>query len=113
RYPEMQGFTYGTLVAYGNPSNLQDPWGQLNDLRMDDRHKANKDYPPFAYGNEFKMGTAIDNYKTDFITKVNHGQITSYPYTIPDGIKVGTTHMQYYQLNMDDPEIVVWYALSD
>lgn len=112
-YPEMQGFTYGALVAYGNPSNVQDQWTFLYDSSMDDRHKANQEYPPFAYGNALQIGTAIDNYKSNFITKVNQGQITTYPYIIPDGIKVGTTHMQYYQLNLDDPEIVVWYALSD
>ena len=118
-YPEIQGLTYGALVAYSNPNNLYPSWGdwwewlEYYDLRMGERHKANKDYPPFAYGNEFKQGTAIDRYETDFVTKVNDGQITSYPYNIPKGIRVGTTHMQYYQLNMDDPEIRVWYALSD
>ena len=47
------------------------------------------------------------------MTKVNEGQITSYPYEIPDSFQIGDSHAQYYQLNLDDPEIMVWFCLSD
>ncbi len=54
------------------------------------------------------------------VDKVNSGQITSYPYLIPDNFKVAETHAQYYQLDMsmdddDDGEndVVVWYTLGD
>lgn len=102
-YPEIQGYTYGNLVAFGNPSN--NPWVNI--------HEANKAYPPFAYGNEIKLGTNIDQYFTRYATKVNEGQITNYPYKIINNLYISETHTQYYQLNMEDPEIVVWYSLSD
>lgn len=102
-YPEIQGYTYGNLVAFGNPSN--NPWGNI--------YNANKNYPPFSTGNAIVLGTGIDHYFTKYVTKVNEGQITNYPYVIPDGFKITTTHTQYYQVNMEDPEIVVWFCLSD
>lgn len=54
------------------------------------------------------------------VTQNNSGQIVVYPYTIGTkssnridnyAIDVGNTHSQYYQLNMEDEEIVVWYSL--
>jgi len=51
----------------------------------------------------------INSYK---VNKVNTGAITEYPYTIPDTINIATTHPQYYQLNMEHDDIVVWYCLD-
>lgn len=102
-YPEIQGYTYGNLVAFGNPSN--NPWGNV--------HEANKAYPPFAYGNGIKLGTNIDHYITSYATKINEGQITNYPYKIDKKLEISSTHTQYYQVNMEDKEIIVWYCLSD
>lgn len=53
-----------------------------------------------------------DNVTTSTVKKLNEGQLTQYPYFIEDTISVAPTHGQYYQLNMEDPEIVVWYCLS-
>lgn len=66
--------------------------------------------------------------KGDFIThtvrKVNDGQITSYPFMLPETITVANTHLQYYQLDFDaagdaggaeaeeNPDLVVWYCLA-
>ncbi len=101
-YPEIQGLTNGCLVAYSNP-----------DEPLEDLHTLNKNYPPFIKGNDIIKSSGINNYITSYVTKVNEGQITSYPYKIPDSFKISETHLQYYQLNMDDPDIVVWFCLSD
>ncbi len=50
------------------------------------------------------------------VTRNNTGQIVTYPYTIGTesnkySIQVANTHTQYYQLNMEDDEIVVWYSI--
>jgi hypothetical protein len=45
-------------------------------------------------------------------TKINNGQITRYPYLVGDEIGVAKTHSQYYQLDLDADDIVVWYCLS-
>lgn len=103
-YPEIQGITYPILVGFQNPGAK---------LAI---YNANKNYPPYkTTGNQIVNGNAISNYQLNesYVTKVNQGQITTYPYQIPDRFQVAKTHAQYYQLNMDDPEIKVWYCLSD
>jgi uncharacterized repeat protein (TIGR02543 family) len=45
-------------------------------------------------------------------TKSNDGQIVTYPYMIPDKLTVSSTHSQYYQLDMEADDIVVWYCLD-
>lgn len=63
-----------------------------------------------------------DNSKYQYYaTQVNDGQITEYPFKIPEKLKISLTHNQYYQLNLDtyskdeeiDDDIVVWYCISD
>jgi hypothetical protein len=54
------------------------------------------------------------------VSNVNKGQITTYPYTLPDNMTVANTHYQWLQPNMEidndgdgKNDIVVWYCLSD
>lgn len=56
------------------------------------------------------------NNNNDYSTRVgqmNEGQITEYPYKIDEDFEIATTHGQWYQLNMEDPEVTVWYTLLD
>lgn len=46
------------------------------------------------------------------IERVNEGQVTMFPYQMSESMKVATTHSQYYQLDMEDEELVVWYTLK-
>ncbi|MDD2969815.1 MAG: DUF5057 domain-containing protein, partial [Lachnospiraceae bacterium] len=55
------------------------------------------------------------------VNKTNEGQITEYPFKIPDSFEVANTHGQYMQLNLDtdsrdsytNDDIVVWYTISN
>jgi len=58
------------------------------------------------------LSPSADNNLTTTVTKLNQGQITQYPYVIDDTIRVADTHAQYFQLNLEDPSIVVWYCLG-
>ncbi|WP_310601865.1 DUF5057 domain-containing protein, partial [Anaerosporobacter sp.] len=111
-YKEIQGYSYGAMIQYGIvagdkgsdlPSNQ---FGPVKTFVVKD--SRNQEYPEF------------NSYKTNSIANVNQGQITEYPYKIPkptpwDNVKmsVGETHAQYYELDMEDSEIVVWYCLSN
>lgn len=109
-YPEIQGLTYAALIAYSNPGSISNGYNPFSN----DIYSANKAYPPFSTDDSRVIkGTAVERFKTRYVTKVNEGQITSYPYHIPDSFMVGETHTQYYQLNMEDPGVVVWFCLSD
>lgn len=53
------------------------------------------------------------------VTQVNSGQITEYPYKIPESFEVARTHGQYYELdytadddNDGQSDLVVWYCLG-
>lgn len=54
------------------------------------------------------------------VNKLNEGQLTIYPYVLPDKFNVTTTHSQYFQLDMDadddndkESDVVVWYTLGE
>ncbi|MCI6242165.1 MAG: DUF5057 domain-containing protein [Agathobacter sp.] len=57
-------------------------------------------------------GFGDGNESTTKVSQINEGQITQYPYKIDQIFNVASTHGQYYQLNMEDPEVTVWYCLS-
>jgi hypothetical protein len=55
---------------------------------------------------------------TNTVTKLNEGQITEYPYSIPQTLTVATTHAQWFQLDLESQggsganDVVVWYTLA-
>lgn len=64
-------------------------------------------------GNAKNTGLNNNNDLTKKVTQSNQGQITEYPYKIDESFEIAKTHGQWYQLNMEDPEVTVWYCLSD
>ena len=50
--------------------------------------------------------------RTKRASKVNSGQLTEYPYRVGNDITIAPTHEQYYQLDMEAEDIVVWYTLE-
>ncbi len=59
------------------------------------------------------MSMQVGQNLSTHVTKSNDGQITRYPYYIPDEMTVAQTHSQYYQIDFEDDDIVVWYSISD
>lgn len=103
---QKQGYTYSALMQYATmPGNTTSgTWGNkgpFSNLQLHTK-KSSLNYP-----------SVDDGYETKYVTNCNNGQITKYPYKIQDKIEVAKTHGQYFQLNMEDKEMVVWYALSD
>lgn len=69
--------------------------------------------------------TTVDSFpiETNKVTQVNQGQITLFPYTVDEAFNkdasgqplefpVAMTHSQYYQLDMEREDVVVWYCLD-
>lgn len=62
-------------------------------------------------------GNTTDTRMTSSLSKLNTGEVTSYPYGIDSSISVAPTHAQYFALNLEtqvngsDP--VVWYTLDN
>lgn len=92
---ETQGLSNSVLMRWGDSTKawLNSPGAQV------------KDYHGGA------------NYDID---KMNDGQITSYPYVLPEKFTVNGTHGQYFQLDLEadddddgETDVVVWYTLGD
>lgn len=75
---------------------------------------TNEDGVPFIQGlsNGLLYRATNAHITSREVSKVNTGAITQYPYTIPENIAVAQTHPQYYQLDMERKDIVVWYCLD-
>lgn len=53
------------------------------------------------------------NVSSTKVVQINSGAITEYPYKISENIEVAETHTQYYQLDMERSDVVVWYCLGE
>lgn len=60
----------------------------------------------------YRLKDNTGNLTTQKVQVINKAAITDYPYKIKDQISVAETHNQYYQLDMESPNINVWYTLD-
>ena len=80
---------------------------------------ADTGYHRFINATGFGYGGGSNNDTNYMVENVNRGQLTNYPYFLPDTFKVEDTHNQYFSLNMDtdgdqdgESDAVVWYTLG-
>lgn len=90
KYQEDIGRTYS---VYGSGANL-DSYYNVNPISAGDNDESNS----WRY--------------TKTARKVNVGQITEYPFIIPNKIDVAVTHSQYNTLDLEDEDTTVWYTLD-
>lgn len=79
------------------------------------------------YNNEkvYTLGTSQDGYIKKMVYKapigwdfvnniksINSAQINNYPFELSNSIPVAQTHTQWYQLNLEDPDVVPWFNLT-
>ncbi|MEE1516392.1 MAG: DUF5057 domain-containing protein [Lachnospiraceae bacterium] len=69
---------------------------------------------PYADGTYYNGGNGYKSvlYTTNKIVQLNEGPITKYPYDVGTTVDIATTHGQYFELDMEDEDIVVWYSLD-
>lgn len=114
---EVQGYTYSIIgfkdydrSGYLNPPNVEGSNVKNTLLNYDfGKYFKGKNQLPDSPG-----GSVMD------ATRVNDGQITTYPYRLNDKFTVSSTHGQYYQLDMEadddndgESDLVVWYCLGE
>lgn len=115
---QKQGFTYYAMKRLGwKNSNSGTDWNILKNQKMPYQYliKTPDRKESICGVSDFTSNTGFNN-NNDLITKVsqmNQGQITQYPFKIDTMFTVSETHGQWYQLNMEDPEVTVWYCLAD
>ncbi len=90
-----------------NPAEL-DVWG--NRIMHDEKPEQNKKTYGFSDGAlDRANGKGFKTYNNSFM--LNEGIITKYPYDLPNILPVATTHYQYFQLNLEDEDVVPWFSL--
>jgi len=130
--PQVQGYTYLTIngkdydaVNTGNQKHeftryeidLSRTTNWDNDFR-----NIRYDTVTYNYG-VTDNGEVVSPYNGEiddlYVTQVNQGQITEYPYKLKESFAVAQTHGQYYELDYtadDDSDgqsdLVVWYCLG-
>lgn len=99
---ELQGFS--TWQIYRGNYMVRFEGGYVSD-------SSKTVYSLLPYTNtEWSAGSAVG---TTQVVQLNEGAVTMYPYAIDENLTVAKTHAQYYELDMEDEDIVVWYTLSD
>lgn len=125
------GLTQGYTYAIINAKDQNSANGRYETFTADQtgttaftNNYLNLDYGTvFYHNNSSDDGEIKDNYNGEvtnlWVTRVNSGQITDYPYKLKDEFMVSATHNQYYQLDFtadDDDDgqsdLVVWYCLG-
>ena len=99
---ETQGFTNMFLLWLNNHRNY------LVDQRPNTIHTLVFNKNITEYDSQYNQ------ILTKRVEEINQGQITMYPYKVTSTgfLDVNTTHGQYYQLDLEDDDIVVWYTLA-
>ena len=102
---EIQGFTNWHIYRY----NYKQSYSTTKNNYVQDTLR------PFKDATYMPTGNNTDVVGTTVVNEVNRGQISMYPYntTAASGtLKVALTHPQYFRLNMEDDDLVVWYTLG-
>ena len=120
---EEMGYSYAYKPKSGRREKVAETHGYLNYAL----HWKNSGY------NRYRMSSlryvdwggnhsdAASFYPSTNISQVNKGRITSFPYDVNmkdfggknDMISIAKSHVQYYQLNMNEDDVTVWYTLAD
>ena len=87
-YPETKGKNYYMLRGYSD--------GDYIGYNKDEN-------ATLGFTNNWESGSAVC---------LNEGPVTKYPFEVGNKITVNSTHAQYFELDMEDEEVVVWYSLA-
>lgn len=124
-YPDIFGNTSNKSTT--SDGNLIDAygWNTSTLMRYHFKKGTNSTDEPNGYGDisiaEYNGLQHDSEYVSKYVSRTNKGQITEYPFHIPEQITVANTHPQYFQLDFDtdtkdanyNDDIVVWYTISN
>lgn len=91
--------------------------GTYVDRKITHDVSSNANKVTFGYStgilNMFMSSPTAGSYsgESNSVYKINSGQINQYPFSLGD-IAVAPTHYQWYQLNLEDEDVVPWYTLK-
>ncbi len=110
------GFTYYAMKRLGWSSNGTSNPNRNNNYKLPYQYMVtNPAGEKICNVTDITRNTGFNNNNdiTTKATKLNEGQITVYPYKIDESLTIARTHGQWFQLNLEDEEVTVWYTLAD
>lgn len=99
-YNDLTNFTKGFLPLIGMKNGVNTNFTDMLHFRLARRSGSGYNYPYIHNGINEKVSTSL--VFTSGISKLNDGQITEYPYAIPNDVAVAKTHGQYFALDLDN-----------
>ncbi len=114
----LHGFSLYNLARYVAIQSNVASQSSNNKYRMQWKYmvidpKDGEDGKDKAKGGTYSGNGGDPNAFTIWVERTNEGQITQYPFTLPTNFRIGLTHGQWWQLNMEDEDLTVWYTLAD
>ncbi|MCR5421982.1 MAG: DUF5057 domain-containing protein [Lachnospiraceae bacterium] len=126
---QIHGFTYGNLntcgyfgTSFSNMYESRNGYTGSSNSGLGYSNLKGIDRTADSYSWTDSKGNSIHSvghYSDMTVKKINDGQITEYPYKLPDTFNVADTHSQWFQLDFtaDDDrdgesDIVVWYCIE-
>lgn len=128
QYTNSQAYNSAVAYAKDNATDIAYvPRSGRTQIAKQNQGFSYVDMQKYAYTNEnyvkYEVYKGLYSWYGDVVNRVqqvNSGQITTYPYIIPETFSVSDTHEQYYQLDLNEDldadgesDIVVWYTLAD
>lgn len=110
---EMNALGYDIAYTIDDKSDMYTGIQGFTDSNIFRYYKYGVDNPLCNLPYNFNFGGgSSSNSETNKVSMANSGQISYYPYYICGDLEVALTHTQYYQLNLNDDAISVWYTLE-
>lgn len=103
---------------YKNYVVSRDAYGNMTDVSLQDKKIVHEQLSAQDKYN-YSLGTPLKSMQwsqtlSTTVRKINDAQIDKFPFGISatPTINVAQTHTQWFQLNLEDPDVVPWYNLS-
>ena len=99
---------------YWDPNNANelDIDGNLIPHDLDQPTEINSYNPGFTTWRRDTGDGAMWNSVSSSVYQLNQSLITSYPFQLGESISIRKTHGQYFQLNLEDEDVVPWFTLE-
>ena len=110
---ELQGFNSWILWRSNFVYRQKNNQTSVGNNYFGVRPYQNGDYMYYNRDSQGDYLNNVDNMTAKKIVNLNKGPITMFPYNIGTELRINETHGQYFELDMEDEELVVWYTLAE
>ena len=103
-----------SVIYYNAPLGVTDMYAAYNSVDKDHSNFRYASTHPESFNHKSNVnGISFEaKYGTRRVEKINRGGVTTYPFAISDSLFISPTHAQHFALDVEDENLVAWYALA-